>query len=147
KNEKQPRFHPLAPRCSATSAACVFPVPPPGAELTAARKSKQSRSPLRSMTAAAALAPPEPSGAAARRQEWTSDRVRQTYVDFFADKHCHTRVPSSSSVPHDDPTLLFTNAGMNQVRRVAFVVACRAPMAPRPVSSAVPRISTDRQLR
>ena len=46
--------------------------------------------------------------------EWTSTRVRQTFFDFFAQRG-HTYVPSSSTIPYEDPTLLFANAGMNQV--------------------------------
>jgi len=42
---------------------------------------------------------------------WTTDRIRQTFLDFFAERG-HTIVPSASLVPKGDPTLLFTNAGM-----------------------------------
>ncbi len=47
----------------------------------------------------------------------TSNEIRQAYLDFFASKG-HTIVASSSLVPHGDPTLLFTNAGMNQFKDV-----------------------------
>jgi alanyl-tRNA synthetase len=42
----------------------------------------------------------------------TSAQIRQSFLDFFREKH-HTIVPSSSLLP-DAPNLLFTNAGMNQ---------------------------------
>jgi alanyl-tRNA synthetase len=46
-----------------------------------------------------------------------SGKIRQLFLDFFRDKG-HEIVPSSSLLPKDDPTLLFTNAGMVQFKSV-----------------------------
>jgi alanyl-tRNA synthetase len=46
-----------------------------------------------------------------------STEIRRSFLDFFAG-HGHQEVPSSPLVPHGDPTLLFTNAGMVQFKDV-----------------------------
>jgi len=45
----------------------------------------------------------------------TSNEIRSSFLKFF-ERNGHRIVPSSSLVPGDDPTLLFTNAGMNQFK-------------------------------
>ncbi len=48
-------------------------------------------------------------------QPFRSADIRQAFINFFVSKQ-HTPVSSSSLIPHNDPTLLFTNAGMNQFK-------------------------------
>ena len=47
----------------------------------------------------------------------TTDQIRTAYLKFF-EENGHTIVRSSSLVPYNDPTLLFTNAGMNQFKDI-----------------------------
>ena len=53
----------------------------------------------------------------ARLKEMTSSEIRASFLEFFR-KNGHAVVPSSSLVPGNDPTLLFTNAGMVQFKDV-----------------------------
>ena len=50
----------------------------------------------------------------------TSKQVRAKFLSFFQEKYEHLYVHSSSVIPHDDPTLLFANAGMNQVKKFVY---------------------------
>ncbi|KAH6809767.1 Alanyl-tRNA synthetase [Perilla frutescens var. frutescens] len=56
-------------------------------------------------------------GSQATEIEWPSKKVRETFFKFFEDK-AHVNWISSPVVPHNDPTLLFANAGMNQFKPI-----------------------------
>ena len=52
-----------------------------------------------------------------RHQYAAAADIRRAFCDFFVTRHGHTLVPSSSLIPAQDPTLLFTNAGMVQFKQ------------------------------
>jgi len=62
----------------------------------------------------------------------SSADIRQEFIDFFQKKE-HQFVRSSSVVPHEDPTLLFTNAGMNQFK--PYFMGLENPESKRAVNS------------
>ena len=53
-----------------------------------------------------------------RTRDWTVSEVRDQFIEYFREKHDHVYYKSSPVVPHDDPTLLFANAGMNQFKPI-----------------------------
>jgi alanyl-tRNA synthetase len=59
---------------------------------------------------------------------WTTDRIRQSFLDFFRERG-HQIVPSAPLVPKGDPTLLFTNAGMVPFKD--YFLGIRKPPQPR----------------
>ena len=68
-----------------------------------------------------------------------SREIRQSFLEYFQ-RNGHTIVSSSSLVPHDDPTLLFTNAGMNQFKD-AFLGKERRPYTRATTSQKCMRVS------
>ncbi len=61
-----------------------------------------------------------------------TNQIRTKFLDYFA-RNGHVIVPSSPLVPHNDPTIMFTNAGMNQFKN--YFTGVEAPKFKRAVSS------------
>lgn len=51
-------------------------------------------------------------------KKWTASTVRRCFVNYFNANHDHKWITSSSVVPDNDSTLLFTSAGMNQFKGI-----------------------------
>ncbi len=65
-------------------------------------------------------------------RNWTSAEIRATYLDYFASKG-HLKVPSSSLIPRNDPTVLLTTAGMQQM--IPYFLGLETPPAVRLTSA------------
>ncbi|MEK6880353.1 MAG: alanine--tRNA ligase-related protein, partial [Nanoarchaeota archaeon] len=63
--------------------------------------------------------------------EYTREKLIKDYIDFFK-KHKHVHIPSSSLIPENDPTVLFTTAGMHPL--VPFLLGEKHPHGKRLVS-------------
>lgn len=59
--------------------------------------------------------------------------IRRRYIDFFVNKHQHKEIPSASVVPENDPTVLFTTAGMQPL--IPFLMGEKHPAGTRLVNS------------
>lgn len=53
-----------------------------------------------------------------QQMEWPTSRVRNTFINFFKEQCSHEFVRSSKVIPHNDETLKFCNAGMNQFKPI-----------------------------
>ncbi|RKP13838.1 tRNA synthetases class II (A)-domain-containing protein [Piptocephalis cylindrospora] len=74
--------------------------------------------------------PPAPSSLSETKPFWSANKVRETFISYYVSKHNHTFFRSSPTVPVDDPTLLFANAGMNQYKPIFLgVVDPSSPLA------------------
>jgi hypothetical protein len=95
-------------RCvsSAVPASPLLP-PPPSAAAAGASASTRSVPPPLSASASHSVSPS------------SSDAIRASFLSYFRE-HDHVEVPSSLLVPANDPTLLFTNAGMVQFKDKFF---------------------------
>lgn len=63
--------------------------------------------------------------------EWPAERVRDTFLQFFKEEKNHENWKSSPVVPHNDPTLLFANAGsstlLHSISNLRLLCFCLAP--------------------
>lgn len=72
--------------------------------------------------------------------------VRDAFLSFFRDRHGHRLVPSASVRPRGDPSLLFVNAGMNQVRVVPHLPGAELGSQPEKSASGLDQKSEEEWL-
>jgi len=65
-------------------------------------------------------------------REMGTDELRQVYVDFFVKKHKHSEIQGASLIPENDPTVLFTTAGMHPL--VPYLMGEKHPSGTRLVN-------------
>jgi len=63
----------------------------------------------------------------------TVDQIRRQFIDFFVTKYAHREIPSASLIPENDPTVLFTTAGMHPL--VPFLIGEPHPQGRRLVDA------------
>lgn len=63
----------------------------------------------------------------------TANQIRRQYIDFFVKKYRHVEIPSASLIPENDPTVLFTTAGMHPL--VPYLIGEPHPQGKRLVNS------------
>ncbi|KAM3381587.1 alanine-tRNA ligase [Capsicum galapagoense] len=109
-------FRPSTFAATAAAASSLLPPSPAG------------RTRLFNLTRSFSASTP-PMGSQPEGLDWPANKIRQTFMNFFQGKG-HEEVQSSPVVPHNDPTLLFANAGMNQFKPIFLgVVDPNSPLS------------------
>src|SRR5207249_6729906 len=118
--------------------SCTWRAKPAGTQFTNCPVHEFTNSPIRQFTNPPTRQPTN-SPIVLYNDPVTSAEIRSSFLKYF-ERNGHTIVPSSSLVPADDPTLLFTNAGMNQFKDV-FIGKAKRPYTRATTSHKCMRVS------